>query len=317
MYGQLISVVSPTNETKIYTELKKAVDEAPEGSMIYLPGGKLQGDFEISKKVNLIGVGYNQDLNPVNGNTKVNGSLIFLTGSDGSSVIGMHVDNIYIGREDGAEHLVDNLLIKQCQIYQMIQRTPHYTVFGGNGLIVDQCILTAAFQTLRVKKATLTNNVFTRDTGEIVSYLYDSKVKNNIFYSTNPLHIKDVDPNADFNHTNIVENNIFVNGILPGYNSVSFLSFKNNIICNDLIKEGNFSNVDKNSLFKEGTHKLQDNSPYKDKGTDGKEIGIYGGSGWVEGGIPFNPHIESSDVAAETSADGTLRVKIKVTVGGK
>ena len=54
--------------------------------------------------------------------------------------------------------------------------------------------------------------------------------------------------------------------------------------------------------------------------TDGTEVGIYGGSEqfkFKEALVPRNPHIISKEIDQTTSADGKLRVKIKVSAQNK
>jgi hypothetical protein len=52
----------------------------------------------------------------------------------------------------------------------------------------------------------------------------------------------------------------------------------------------------------------------KDGGTDGTDIGIYGGSsGFSDSARPPGPRIVSKKVGSQTDADGNLRVEIKVS----
>ena len=51
----------------------------------------------------------------------------------------------------------------------------------------------------------------------------------------------------------------------------------------------------------------------KNAGTDGTDIGIYGGAfPWKEGSIPTNPHFQKINIAPKTDNSGNLNVKIKV-----
>ena len=59
---------------------------------------------------------------------------------------------------------------------------------------------------------------------------------------------------------------------------------------------------------------LPSNSPYKNAGADGTDIGIYGGAfPWKEGSVPFNPHYQTIKIDPKTDpATGNLKVEIKV-----
>lgn len=58
---------------------------------------------------------------------------------------------------------------------------------------------------------------------------------------------------------------------------------------------------------------LAANSPYKNGGRDGKDIGIYGGMfPWKAGSVPFNPHVQVKQISPTTDVTGKLQVKIQV-----
>jgi len=58
---------------------------------------------------------------------------------------------------------------------------------------------------------------------------------------------------------------------------------------------------------------LKADSPGKNAGKDGTDIGIYGGSyPWKEGSLPFNPHYQKIQVAPKTDNQGNLNVNIMV-----
>lgn len=58
---------------------------------------------------------------------------------------------------------------------------------------------------------------------------------------------------------------------------------------------------------------LQIQSPGINAGTDGTDIGIYGGAfPWKEGSIPINPHIQTKTISSTTDPSGNLPVNIKV-----
>lgn len=88
-----------------------------------------------------------------------------------------------------------------------------------------------------------------------------------------------------------------------------------------ITKSGNWQNIDFQSIFKKEVSEYSDDNMYEltDEskttylGTDGKEIGLYGGAN------PFSPiltipRVVKKDIAAQT-ADGKLKVNIKVETG--
>jgi hypothetical protein len=134
-----------------------------------------------------------------------------------------------------------------------------------------------------------------------------------------------------FSFNSIIENNIFINYnsscYWASYSSGSF--FNNNLFVEDWIipdncfGSGNIVNQPQSSIFinQSGNnfsyahdYHLQPTCPGKNAGTDGTDIGIYGGSHpWKEGSIPFNPHIQYKTISGSTDENGNLNVNIKVS----
>ena len=60
-------------------------------------------------------------------------------------------------------------------------------------------------------------------------------------------------------------------------------------------------------------YRLKSTSLGHNAGTDGTDIGIYGGVfPWKDGSMPSNPHIISKTIPGTTDASGNLNVNIKV-----
>ena len=319
LQAQVISVLTNGVTTHVAT-LQAALDAAEDGSIIYLPGspGGITANVKIDKTVNIIGVGYRDDMNPVTTKSLVNGNITFLPGSDGSTLMGVYLDGDVIIGETGlgtTGYVVNALLIQQCNINKITQVTPNSSSYGGNTIKITQNIIRYYPNYLRINNPIITNNIFTNTNNNTIYYTSGALFTNNIFYATSPI--------ASSTNTHF-RNNICLGGMS---NYIGFTIFTNNIICSTSTFVGNYSNVTKDQIFKkwEGysgfrytdDYSLMDTSVGKNGGSDGKDVGIYGGDGWKEGAIPFNPHIESADIAPETAADGTLSVKIKVSVDEK
>ena len=126
-----------------------------------------------------------------------------------------------------------------------------------------------------------------------------------------------------------VSNNVFLNrgttyrnniqGSCVGiFNNNLFTSSDPNLGIN--VATGNYVNVPANDIFEEAAdnvfaytddYHLQDPETYL--GTDGKQVGIYGGAlGYKPGAVPSNPHFSSATIAPTTDGDGKLNVNIKV-----
>ena len=323
LQAQVISVVTNGVTTNV-SNLQSALDVANDESIIYLPGstGGITANVKVDKKVHIIGVGYRDDNNLVISKTLLNGNITFIPGSDGSTLMGVYVDGDVIIGETGlgsTGYVVNALLIQQCNINRITQVTPSSNDYGGNSIKITQNIIRNYNNDIRMNNPIITNNAFTSSASPfgIIRYTSGAIISNNIFYTSNIL---------SGNNNYFFRNNICLAGINATQLNGGAVA-TNNIICNTTTFVGNYSNVGKDKIFKkwEGysgfrytdDYSLLDDCIGKNGGSDGKDVGIYGGDGWKEGGIPFNPYIESAVIAPETAADGTLSIKVKVTVDGK
>jgi len=94
-------------KTEFYTDLETAIQKAVSGDTIYLPGGiiEVQSDISINKQLALIGAGWDTDsiggLNKtelrIKGATTANAGVLFKTGSDGSLLTGCELGSITFG----------------------------------------------------------------------------------------------------------------------------------------------------------------------------------------------------------------------------
>jgi hypothetical protein len=107
----------------------------------------------------------------------------------------------------------------------------------------------------------------------------------------------------------IIKNNLLVN-------EPSFPIGTTNIYSNNIIVSSsdsifiNQSGVIFNYLH---DYHLKYTCPAKNAGSDGTDIGIYGGAfPWKEGSIPSNPHIQFKSIAPKTTNQNTLPIQIKV-----
>ena len=57
---------------------------------------------------------------------------------------------------------------------------------------------------------------------------------------------------------------------------------------------------------------LKDDAVGKGAGSDGTDVGIYGGNGFNEMGTPPYPYVIFKKVPNETDAQGNLKIKVKV-----
>ena len=304
--AQQISVVSPQGATQIYTDLNLAIQGASAGSTLYLSGRHfpLNDTTKIAKELTIIGVGHRPDTKNADGPTIVSGNISFMNGADNSILMGVHLTgNVNIANGDGA---VNTILVRFCNV---------------NSIQVGH----ANCQNILINQNYIRN--------------YSNGGNSAITFSNNILHsIRDV--NGGVIDHNIVRHNYYNNGTMAFY-GISNTQIKNNILVDpgSYLNSGNNSAVSNNMLCNRtfgdnsvsveswddvfvGTYtgiNVNDNyrlkgAQGKNAGTDGTDIGIYGGSGFSDTGLPPGPRITAKVVANQTDASGNLSVEIKVEV---
>lgn len=321
--AQYIAVVSPAGQTTICTTFSAAIREAEQGSFIYLPGNRaglnIPAGEKIDKQVHIVGVGYRDDNNPSEGRTLLRGNLHFVTGADGSSVTGVSLEgNILIG-DTGLGRIgsvVNNLFIHRNLFNSIIRNyDSNKDSLACSGLVIAENVIYRDIN-LWCPNVDILNNIILEN-----SPFYNIKggnILNNIF----PLY----QPGFGYCSQLNVSNNIFPAGYYLG-NASSFSNFSNNIICKEGGGKDNYWNITRDKLFKKwegnsGYHttdnyRLKDNNVGKNGGTDGTDVGIYGGRfPWKDGALPYNPHVNSAVISGMAAPDGTIQLKVNVTTDG-
>lgn len=320
-----IAIVSTSGTTTLTSTLDSAALLAQENDIIYLPGGNIAGQtvMHFNKKVTVIGVGHNPDSTTATDRTFISGNIGFYHGAEGSVLDGVYVSG-------------DVYFTSYCKIYRTNANTiqsPCNWNTATNALI-SQCVarvhLIGGF------------NQWGNPCGSMIN----SKISNSIIGSI---------PGSNFTsgHSgNIFENCVFLvpgaYGIeqaslctfrnctftkITGWGSVGNNTFQNNVFAtatvpptdsSQTIPTGNYLNQDDAATFVtppgagydySNDYQIKSTSQGHNGGTDGKDVGIYGGNTpWKKGNVPPNPHIRTKNVDATTGPGGTLRVRFNVGV---
>jgi hypothetical protein len=111
-------------------------------------------------------------------------------------------------------------------------------------------------------------------------------------------------------------NNYFYNNVFDG--SPNIFNYNNSITLNNQVGINfttNFVNVPNNSTVFDYSYDfhLATGSPAIGAGTNGSDIGLYGGSeSYKEGAVPQAPHIQYKNINTSTTTSGDLPIHIKV-----
>lgn len=314
--AQQISVVSPNGTTTLYRTLQESIENASDGSVIYLPGGGFQISDEVkitNKKLTIIGIGHYVDSGNADGITTISGNLFFNEGSSGSAVIGCYITgNVYIG-EGGAS--VNDVLIRQCNL-NSVQVTNNSCVDTE----INQNYLrnTSSFNGANGK---ITNNIF-----HSINNINGGQITNNIILGYYQSGSRSVGP---WYATHVISEycSIFANSTTISNNVITisgpseYLIFRgSNIVTSSNLNFGddpiNMGEVDDwNKVFKNynggAISPVSDFHFTKEYQQYENQVGIYAGTGFNKQ-VTSVPYIIYKDVPTETDAQGMLKVKIRV-----
>lgn len=305
-----------------HTNLDTAISKSIDGDSIYLPGGTFGFRLPISKTLHFIGVGHHPDSTNATYRTII-GNVDLDSGASSGSITG-----IYILGQVSIIGNVNGYSIRRCNIVGGIRTTSYFNypkyfiinenVIGGydicyscgnwfsiliNGVNSSFLLSNNIIQAkVDIKGATLENNIFLF-AGVALQNTTTCYFKNNIFKITGNIS----------SGGSIFRNNL--NGGLNGidnYGNQGSGNFSTTISIDSIF-------INSNSSIWSYTYDyhLRANSSYKNAGTDGTDLGIYGGVfPWKEGSIPFNPHFQIKTIAPKTNNNGALPVFIKVKAQG-
>lgn len=301
--AQNIAVVDPSNNTTLYESLDKAINEAAQGSVIYLPGGALRisNDTKVTKKLTIMGVSHRVDVDNADGATLISGSISFDSGSDGSALMGVCLSgNVNIG---SAAESVDNVLVRYCDMNE-------YWVHNSqcNGLKLNQSYIRNGVHG-GSSKAQITNCIL-----KWVEFINEGEISNNIIWDHKNGYIC-------YAFWGVKGSTIYKNIVInPGspidYDCPNNLTLRNMFINMDWGSDCvNLQSVEWKDVFEDPSYGISYKSNFKFKTAyqQYNDIGIYGGeTSFSNSQLAPMPRIVSKKVDERT--DGTGKLQIEVTV---
>lgn len=300
IHAQQIAVVSGSSTTT-YKTLAAAIEAAPDGSVIYLPGGgfPISDEVKITKKLTFIGIGYNSESDNADGRTQLSGNLWFNAGSDGSAVMGCYINgNVYVGEGDA---LVNDIYIKYCNLnsVQVLNSSCLGTEVNQN-LIRDTSIFNFA-------PAIITNNVL-----HSLWKINDGIISNNIFTS----YHYGGSCSWTFRDCNdcVINYNVLLN---PSCIHVG----SNCQATGNMLRRNTWGDSSINVEVDDWAEVFVNNAGvnpissyhFKDAYQEYETLcGLYGGTGFSDGQLPPVPYISNKTVPTETDSSGNLHINITV-----
>lgn len=279
------------------------------GDTIYLPGGNF-ASLTISKRLTIIGAGIYNDSTSATMKTNISSTLYLDAGADNTHIEGLYINGSI---QFGTDVKIDSILIRRNYLTG-ISIPGTSTSTDCNAIRIEENVINGSIDARHTSNIKIFNNIL-----RSISYIDDNGwVANNIFYYTgsgNPL---------SYIYNSLIENNYFQTGW--GISSCEYNLFQNNTWDTDQSGEANnthlneyysintatmFVNFGVSSTFQVSDYHL--NAPMTYLGSDGSQVGLYGGYTPVKDGwLPFNPHIRTITIAPNTNPTGQLNVQIEV-----
>lgn len=288
-----------------YTTLVSAYTACVSDDTLYLPGGAFETPSQFVKKLHIIGAGAIIDSTTTTGNTKLysTGTEIKInTGAAYSTFEGIYFDDaVTLGSTPAGDDNLHDIIFTSCYFttelkFGTINPTPIYNISTIN------CLLNAVLTAQKAVNCSYFNTSFQASAGTSKNSVY----KNCVF--TQPVR---------YNESCSFENCILAfSGEGAGLYD-TYCTYKNCVIAYCCSGPTNtfIDNYSCYPIFQAtGYYQLNTGCAGKNGGTDGSDVGIYGGFfKWKVGMIPSNPHISSKVIPDASNSDGTLDVNIKVS----
>ena len=322
--AQSLIAVQNGGEPVFYQQVDSALFHSQDGDTIYIPGGTWYITQPVNKRLHLIGAGHNPDSTIATFQTTLIGNLSFSTGSSYGSFTGFYL----IGYIQVLDATVVSCSISRCHIKYGINLYSS----NDNFSFIENILEGGFWASVGPSSCTFFNNIIAAchwySGDEPIMPFIDSFFKNNVFLD----NMQAGGCQSIVSQYSLFENNIFIGYFFSNVYCFVFNStFKNNLFSDwspppypysSNVCSNSINNQPLNSIFVNwsGTtfvytddYHLQSGCPGKNAGTDGTDMGIYGGSfPWKEGSVPFNPHIQLVNIADTTDQNGNLNVNIRV-----
>jgi hypothetical protein len=324
-FAKVLTVSNRAGTTAQYATIAAAMTAAAAGDTIYIHGSETAyGNFDLDKKLVFIGPGHNPQKQVA---LKAEIGTITLgktAGATGSSFIGLNINQI----NSTSSFTINDITIKRCYtgiIYSYGNSTSEPTNWViENNIITSTLYVSNNQNSTTLNQFRINNNILTG----IIYCANGSFINNNVFIAT-------VSSSANafyFVRNCTMQNNIFY-GVSP--EGASNSTFNNNLsystVANPIPYGTNFGTANKvnvdpvftnfpatgdNTFKYEYDFHLQASSPGKNAGTDGKDLGVYGGAGFSESGEPAVPQIrefviKNGVVAPESKLNISIKAEAK------
>lgn len=294
-----------------------AHNAASSGDTIYLSGGTFYAPTQITKPLYIYGAGHYLDSTQATGKTIINGDLIIREHTDGLHIEGIQLTGNF-RLQFNAQDTVQNITIAYSKINGNIDLGYGSNSYSSNFVLLRSVVLGYVSFT-RATNAAVFNSFLQNQCSSSNGVNYE----NNIFFYSSNYYIAINGDNNIFNNNIFFSQYQYSSGVAGNGNRFynNLFLFSNPSFGDSYSASGNYVNVVADSVFVNNTlYSFNYASNYHLKhpdlyiGTDGTQVGIYGGTfPYKEGAVPSNPHIQLKNIAPTSDANGNLQIEFKIS----
>lgn len=319
--SQAAFVLNNGTGSQSFRSIDSAIAYVQSGDTLYLPGGTYNSNtIIINKRLAIFGAGHYPDSTGATGRTVLNSSIVFIDGASLSVLQGVYLaGNINMG-SNATNSNVNGIIISRCNFNDITFAYNAGVVSLSSNLLIRENVIRNDLNLSNAKDNLIENNIID---GRINNANGSNAFVNNVIFGragASGYSINSV-------YSCVFENNIFCNTASYGLlGSSTANTFRNNVFLfpnqlggGDVSEQNLFSVpdpfVNKNLTIFSYTQNfhLTPSSVAVMAGKGGTACGIYGGvRPYKEGALPLNPHIRSSNIAANTDNLGQIQVQVTV-----
>lgn len=318
MNAQTIALHSSTGVQIIKgnTALATAYTAAQSSDTLYLSGGSFTPPANFDKRLMIFGAGHYVDSTLATGKTFINGNFTLDENADLFYLEGVEITgNFTISTNNSA----NNVVIKRCKINGTFNALGDLSNPTSNLSLIGN-VLMNRLNLENLQNSLLSNNIISNTFQGSNGNMFSNNIVLGFIWGSSMDYLFS-------GNNNTLNNNIF---LWEGY--AANVAGSGNVFNNNLYVEpspdygatatssGNYTSILQSSIFVNQigstfnyTHNYHLQSPTTYLGTDGSQVGIYGGTfPYKEGAVPLNPHIQLKNIAPTTDANGDLQIQIQV-----
>ena len=276
-----------------------AYDASVNGDTIYLPGGIFSPPPLVNKGIYIIGAGHYPDSTTATSVTNISYLTIF-AGANKLKLEGLYIPN---GINFATSEKIDSVVILRCFLGGVAYNGTYDPATNCDGHLIYQNIINSIDLTHSKNIRVFNNNI-----NSMGSMQENAWIKNNKIGFV-----------AGLTYC-FFENNIISQQYAEGYNTFRNNIFENTPPAGTNTYLNNYNNLPFSTVFVNytgWTNYYTDNfhlvSPGTYTGTDGTQVGIYGGLyPYKEGAVPSNPHIRAKSIGLTPDVNGKLKVNFTI-----